>query len=124
MIYVSVPDRAGRARILGIQTAKMPLADDVDLDDLAGRTDHYSGADLEDLVRRAGLAALRQSLDTPQVTRAHFETALADSRASVTPEMEADYAQMAAKLKQQAAALQPLGFISPGQLRPRSTPSG
>jgi transitional endoplasmic reticulum ATPase len=124
LIYVSVPDRAGRARILGIQTAKMPLADDVDLDDLAGRTDHYSGADLEDLVRRAGLAALRQSLDTPQVTRAHFETALADSRASVTPEMEADYAQMAAKLKQQAAALQPLGFISPGQLRPRSTPSG
>lgn len=122
LIYVSVPDRAGRARILGIQTAKMPLADDVDLDDLAARTDHYSGADLEDLVRRAGLAALRESLGTAQVTRAHFETAIKDSRASVTPEMEAEYAQMAAKLKQQAAALQPLGFISPGQLRPRSAP--
>ncbi len=122
LIYVSVPDRAGRARILGIQTTKMPLADDVDLDDLAARTDHYSGADLEDLVRRAGLAALRESLDTPKVTHAHFETALKDSRASVTPEMEAEYAQMASKLKQQAASLQPLGFISPGQLRPRSAP--
>ncbi|MBX9859100.1 MAG: CDC48 family AAA ATPase [Sphingomonas sp.] len=122
LIYVSVPDRAGRARILGIQTTKMPLADDVDLDDLAARTDHYSGADLEDLVRRAGLAALRESLDTPKVTREHFETALKDSRASVTPEMEAEYAQMASKLKQQASSLQPLGFISPGQLRPRSAP--
>ena len=120
LIYVSVPDEAGRRRILRIQTAKMPLAEDVDLDTIARRTDRYSGADLEDLVRRAGLTALRQSLTTPQVTMAHFEAALAESRASVTPEMEADYAQIAARLKQDAAALQPIGFISPGQLRPRS----
>ncbi|MBX9815488.1 MAG: AAA family ATPase [Proteobacteria bacterium SG_bin5] len=120
LIYVSVPDEAGRRRILRIQTAKMPLAEDVDLDALSRRTERYSGADLEDLVRRAGLAALRESLGTRAVTAAHFETALADSRASVTPEMEADYAQIAARLKQDAAALQPIGFISPGQLRPRS----
>lgn len=120
LIYVSVPDEAGRRRILRIQTAKMPLAEDVDLDTIARRTDRYSGADLEDLVRRAGLTALRQSLTTPRVTMAHFEAALAESRASVTPEMEADYAQIAARLKQDAAALQPIGFISPGQLRPRS----
>ncbi|OQW47326.1 MAG: AAA family ATPase [Proteobacteria bacterium SG_bin6] len=120
LIYVSVPDEAGRRRILRIQTAKMPLGEDVDLDTLARRTERYSGADLEDLVRRAGLTALRQSLSTPRVTMAHFEAALAESRASVTPEMEQDYAQIAARLKQDAAALQPIGFISPGQLRPRS----
>jgi transitional endoplasmic reticulum ATPase len=33
--------------------------------------------------------------------------------------MEKDYEQMGARLKQDAASLQPLGFISPGQLRPR-----
>jgi len=119
LIYVAVPDRAGRRRILGIRTEKMPIAGDVDLDDLAARTERYSGADLEDLVRRAGLAALRESMASPAVTAAHFDAALADSRASVTPEMEAEYAQMAARLKQEASAIQPIGFISPGQLRPR-----
>ena len=59
LIYVPVPDEAGRARILGIHTKGMPLADDVDLASLAARTERFTGADLEDLVRRAGLAALR-----------------------------------------------------------------
>ncbi|HVI98227.1 MAG TPA: CDC48 family AAA ATPase [Sphingomonas sp.] len=118
LIYVSVPDQGGRRRILAIQTQRMPLADDVDLDDLAERTDRFTGADLEDLVRRAGLVALRKSLDTREVTMADFEAALAESRASVTPEMEQEYEQMAAKLKQEASAIQPIGFIAPGMLTP------
>jgi transitional endoplasmic reticulum ATPase len=119
LIYVGVPGRDGRRRILAIQTGKMPLADDVDLTELAERTDRFTGADLEDLVRRAGLIALRRSLASERVTMADFEAALADARASVTPEMERDYQQIAARLKQDAAALQPLGFIAPGQLTPR-----
>ncbi len=118
LIYVSVPDEGGRRRILAIQTQRMPLADDVDLDDLAARTDRFTGADLEDLVRRAGLVALRKSLSTNEVTMADFEAALDESRASVTPEMEQEYEQMAAKLKQEASALQPIGFIAPGMLTP------
>ncbi|MFC3579038.1 CDC48 family AAA ATPase [Sphingomonas hylomeconis] len=120
LIYVGLPDVAGRARILKIQTAKMPLADDVDLTVLTQRAERFTGADLEDLVRRAGLIALRQSLSVSQVTMAHFEEALVDSRASVTPDMERDYQQIAAQLKQDAAALQPIGFVSPGQLRGRA----
>ncbi|MBY8829199.1 CDC48 family AAA ATPase [Hephaestia mangrovi] len=119
LIYVGVPSQEGRRRILSIQTQKMPLAEDVDLDALAVRTDRFTGADLEDLVRRAGLAALRKSLSSEQVTMADFETALDDSRASVTPEMEKDYEQMAARLKQDAAAIQPIGFVGPGMLKPR-----
>jgi transitional endoplasmic reticulum ATPase len=61
---------------------------------------------------------LRKSLDAKTVTMADFEAALGDSRASVTPEMERDYEQIAATIKQDAAALQPIGFIAPGQLRP------
>jgi transitional endoplasmic reticulum ATPase len=119
LIYVGLPDAPGRERILKIQTAKMPLASDVDLERLAARAERFTGADLEDLVRRAGLIALRQSLSIEQVTMAHFEEALIDSRASVTPDMERDYQQIAAQLKQDAAALQPIGFVSPGQLRAR-----
>src|SRR6266576_1181631 len=55
LIYVGVPDTAGRRRILAIHTKGMPLADDVDLEKIAQRTDRFTGADLEDLVRRAGL---------------------------------------------------------------------
>jgi len=94
----------------------MPLAANVDLDEMASRTERFTGADLEDLVRRAGLVALRQSLSVTEVTMAHFEEALGDSRASVTPEMEREYEQMATRLKQEASAIQPIGFITPGQL--------
>lgn len=119
LIYVGVPDKAGRRRILGIQTTKMPLAEDVDLDDVAARTDRFTGADLGDVVRRAGLIALRKSLGATQVDMAAFDEALTEARASVTPEMERDYEQIAAKLKQEAAAIQPIGFIAPGMLTPR-----
>lgn len=119
LIYVSVPDRAGRRRILGIHTEGMPLSDDVDLDDLAARTDHFTGADLEDLVRRAGLTALRASLDATTVTAAHFEAALKETRASVTPAMERDYEEIQSKLKQEAFRSGGIGFISPGMLTPR-----
>ena len=62
---------------------------------------------------------LRQSLDTREVTMAHFTEALEDSRATVTPEMEQEYEAMQGKLKQQASAIQPLGFISPGMVHSR-----
>ena len=119
LIYVGVPDRPGRERILKIQTGKMPLAADVDLSTVAARTDRFTGADLEDVVRRAGLNALRRSLKAAEVWMVDFEEALKDSRASVTPELEREYESMKARLKQDATALQPIGFVSPGQLRAR-----
>ena len=119
LVYVGVPSQEGRRRILAIQTGKMPLASDVDLDAVAARTERFTGADLEDVVRRAGLIALRGSLGAREVTMVDFEEALTESRASVTPELEREYEVMGARLKQDAAAIQPLGFISPGQLTPR-----
>ena len=115
LVYVGVPDAAGRRRILGIQTGKMPLAEDVDLDRVAERTDRFTGADLEDVVRRAGLVALRRSTESAHVTMADFEQALTESRASVTPETERDYEQMSARLKQDATAIQPIGFAFPAR---------
>jgi len=120
LIYVAVPDEAGRRHILGIHTAKMPLGEDVDLDSLARRTDRFTGADLEDLVRRAGLFALRASMEAARVTMADFERALEETRASVTPEMEKDYERIQASLKQDAmSSAAGIGFIAPGMLTPR-----
>jgi transitional endoplasmic reticulum ATPase len=121
LIYVAVPDQAGRRHILGIHTKSMPLAGDVDLDHLAARTERFTGADLEDLVRRAGLNALRASIDAPTVAMAEFERALGETRASVTAEMEREYEQIQDKLKQDAmsATSGGIGFIAPGMLTPR-----
>jgi len=114
LIYVGVPDRDGRRHILGIHTRDMPLAD-VDLDGLAERTERYTGADLEDLVRRAGLIALRESMSADKVTAEHFERALQETRASVTPEMEREYEEMLATLKQERPRRLPIGFVRQGE---------
>ena len=121
LVYVGVPDAGGRRRILAIHARTMPLAADVDLDALAARTERFTGADLEDLTRRAGLNALRRGLDAREVSMADFDAALADTRASVTPEMLEDYDRIQATLK--SDAVRPngggIGFVTPGMLRPR-----
>src|SRR5229473_1862587 len=55
------PGRRGRAAILKLHTAGVPLAPDVDLDDIAGRTPGLVGADLRNLVNEAALGAARKS---------------------------------------------------------------
>src|SRR5206468_9956888 len=103
------PDTAGRRRILAIHTRDMPLADDVDLESLAKRTERFTGADLEDLVRRASLTALRRGLDAAKVAMADFEVALTETRASVPPESLDEYESIQDTLKSEAT--RPLGGI-------------
>ena len=120
LIFVGTPDTAGRRRILAIHTRHMPLERDVDLESLARRTERFTGADLEDLVRRAGLTALRRGLDTGKVTMADFETALGETRASVTSEMLEEYDAIQDTLKSDAVRpMSGIGFVLPGMLRPR-----
>ena len=120
LIYVGVPDAAGRRRILAIHTEGMPLAPDVDLESLAKRSERFTGADLEDLVRRAGLTALRRGLDAATVTMADFEAALTETRASVTPEMLEEYERIQETLKSDAVRpMGGIGFVLPGMLRPK-----
>ena len=120
LVYVGTPDKAGREHILKIHTRAMPLASDVDLAGIADQTERYTGADLEDVVRRAGLNAIRRAGEAvDQVTAADFSEALADSRATVTAEMESEYAKMKGELKKRAAEVNPIGFIAPGMVEPR-----
>ncbi|NLG62363.1 MAG: AAA family ATPase, partial [Candidatus Cloacimonetes bacterium] len=69
---------------------------------LADRTQGYTGADLEDLVRRAGLEALREDINSEIVDASHFEAALAETRASVTKEMEQEYEELLKTLKSES----------------------
>ncbi|MFC4256956.1 CDC48 family AAA ATPase [Altererythrobacter xixiisoli] len=117
LVYVGPPDEAGREHILGIHTRNMPLAEDVDLADLAQKTTRYTGADLEDVVRRAGLNAIRRlGPKAAAVSAADFASALEESRASVTEKMEAEYSKMKGELKRRAMEVKPIGFIHEGMI--------
>jgi cell division protease FtsH len=59
-IVVDRPDRAGRAAILKVHTKGKPIARDITLDDLAGQTPGFTGADLSNLVNEAALLAARR----------------------------------------------------------------
>ncbi|MCA9665430.1 MAG: ATP-dependent zinc metalloprotease FtsH [Myxococcales bacterium] len=62
-IVVPRPDVRGRAKILEVHTRRTPIDDDVDLEVVARGTPGFSGADLENLVNEAALAAARVNKD-------------------------------------------------------------
>jgi transitional endoplasmic reticulum ATPase len=77
-LSIPLPDRNQRRKVLQVAVKQVPLAEDVVLDDLAGRTPGFVAADLLALVREAGLrAAARQTTSpTPTVAAADFTSAL------------------------------------------------
>lgn len=62
-VTVEKPTREGRVGVLKVHARKVPLADDVDLDKVAGGTIGFSGADLRNLVNEAALNATREGKD-------------------------------------------------------------
>lgn len=62
-IVVDRPERAGRAQILAVHARKVKLAPDVKLDDIAGITPGFTGADLANLVNEAAIIATRRGAD-------------------------------------------------------------
>src|SRR5439155_12786705 len=60
-IAVQPPDRKGRRMILEVHTRSIPLADDVDLDELAAATPGMVGADLANLANEAALLGARRN---------------------------------------------------------------
>ncbi len=60
-VYVGRPDMKGREEILRVHTRKKPLADDVDLKEIARQTTGFTGADLENLMNESALLAARKN---------------------------------------------------------------
>ena len=79
-LVIPLPDQGERARLLGSLTRRLPLAADVSLDDVAARTPGFVAADLDALVRTAGLHAADRERAAPSasptVTAADFAAAL------------------------------------------------
>jgi cell division protease FtsH len=63
-IIIHPPDHKGRVEILKVHTRKVPLAKDVDLEQVAASTPGMTGADLANLVNEAALLAARRTRDS------------------------------------------------------------
>jgi transitional endoplasmic reticulum ATPase len=85
LVYVPPPDAEARGAILRAASRNTPLADDIDLDEVAESLDGYSAADCAALIREAALTAMRESLQAAIVTAAHLATARNAVRPSLDP---------------------------------------
>jgi transitional endoplasmic reticulum ATPase len=97
-VYVPLPDRAARRKLLEIHLARRPLAPDVDLDALAGRLEGLSGADIKYVCDRAATIPFLQSVASGQegvITAQILDEVLSETRPSVTREMIQRFEQWA-----------------------------
>src|SRR5215211_5441409 len=69
LLYVPPPDRDSRLQIIKIHTKKKPLADDVNLEQLADHTDGYTGADIASLSSAAVMLALREHVSNIKIQK-------------------------------------------------------
>ncbi len=106
-IYIPPPDKEARKEIFRIHLRGKPLADDVNIDELAERTEGYTGADIEAVCREAGMLAIREAIkpgmtkeearevaEKLKITREHFEKALEKVKPSMTKEDIKTYEKM------------------------------
>lgn len=73
-IHVDLPDKAARKHILNLHLANKPLADDVDIEQIARETFGFSGAQLESVANEAAIYAMREK--TRRIEQAHLASAV------------------------------------------------
>jgi len=108
-IEIGIPDKKGRREIITIHTRGMPLAKDVDLDKLAGKTEGYTGSDIAAVCNEAVMLAIREHINKGgameenklkrlKVKAKHFEEALKNV-APISREEVERYVEMFSKFE-------------------------
>jgi transitional endoplasmic reticulum ATPase len=85
MLRFSKPDGADRTAILHLCCKRVPLAQDVDLQELAAQMEGFTGADIESVCKKATLSAIVEFQHRPRLTpfvvsRADFLNVLTSDR--------------------------------------------
>ncbi|AMQ19316.1 CDC48 family AAA ATPase [Thermococcus peptonophilus] len=115
LILVPAPDEKARLEIFKVHTRRVPLAGDVNLRELAKKTEGYTGADIAAVVREAAMLAMRRALQEGiirpgmkadeirqkvKVTMKDFEEALKKIGPSVSKETMEYYRKIQEQFKQ------------------------
>ncbi len=75
-VEVGLPDKKSREAIFKVHTKDMPLAEDVDIKELAEKTEGFVGADIEAVCREAVMLTLREDIESEEVYMSEFEEAM------------------------------------------------
>jgi len=99
LIFVEAPDYEARLKILEVHTKDMPLDEDVSLKIIAQITEGYSGADLENVCREAGMEAIREKMEKiEKIEKKHFEFALSKIKSTLPRQMIERYENIAKEI--------------------------
>ncbi len=101
LIFVKDPDYEARLKILQVHTKNMPLAEDVSLKNIAQNTVGYSGADLENVCREAGMQAIREKMENlEKIENKHFEFSLSKIKSTLPKEIVDRYEHIAKQISE------------------------
>ncbi len=114
-VVVDRPDRKGRKQILEVHTRGKPLAQNIDLDALAGQTPGFTGADLANLINEAALLTARSS--KREITMLELEEGI--MRVIAGPEKKS---RVMSEKERLVTAYHELGHAIVGHLLPNSDP--
>lgn len=89
VLYVAPPDEKSRLEIIKILTRKMPLANDVKLQEIAVATQNYTGADLAALCREAAVIAIKNN--STKISNSDFANSIKQIRPSITKDVDQWY---------------------------------
>ena len=88
-LYIAPPDEKSRLEIIKILTKKMPLTNDVNLQEIAIATQNFSGSDLTSLCREAAVHAMRNN--SSKISSQDFANSLKQVKPSITKEVDKWY---------------------------------
>ena len=89
VLFIQSPDEKSRLDIIKILTDNMPLANDINLNEIAVSTQNYTGADLSSLCREAAVNAMQRNSE--RIGSNDFAIALKKVRPSITKEISTWY---------------------------------
>lgn len=93
IVYVQLPDLLSRREIFKIKLENIPVAADVDVEQVVKLTEGYSGAEINAVCKEAALKALEESFEALEVSRRHFDHALQSIKPRTSKELLEIYAQ-------------------------------
>jgi len=96
VLFVQPPDEKSRLDIIKILVDGMPLASDINLNEIAVSTQNYTGADLASLCREAAVNAMQR--DSSKISSNDFAIGLKRVRPSITKEIDKWYSDIKAEV--------------------------
>ena len=92
VLYIEAPDEKSRLEIIRILTKQMPLASDIDLNEIAVATQNYTGADIESLCREAAVNAMQNN--RVKINSYDFSSGLKKVKPSITKDVDQWYSSI------------------------------